>query len=174
MIIRQAAFVLLVFAGAGDCQTPGAEAVLRNLPAHEIGPKDLLSVSVYDAPELTRTVRVGDDGLIECKSRGQKFQVQTLCEFFESGTTPDDFMLQVQGQMLITERQWCDLVSYSGGLPMVVMRVHPMPHVQQAILDAAAKFEARINETVATWTAALASDLKLIPTERKIEQEMVI
>jgi hypothetical protein len=117
---------------------------------------------------------VGDDGLIECKSRGQKFQVQTLCEYFENGTTPDDFLLQVQGQLLITEREWCDLVSYSGGLPMVVMRVHSRPHVQEAILDAAAKFEARINEAVATWTAALASDLKLIPTERKIEQEMVI
>jgi hypothetical protein len=117
---------------------------------------------------------VGADGLIEVKSRGQKFQVQTLCEFFEDGTTPDDFTIQVQGQMLITERKWCDLLSYSGGLPMIPMRILPDEAVQSAILDAAAKFEARINEVVATWQAALASDLKLIPTERTIEEEMVI
>ena len=117
---------------------------------------------------------VGDDGLIECKSRGQKFQVQTVCDFFEEGTIPDDFILQVQGQMLITERKWCDVLSYSGGLPMIRMRVLPDEEKQAAILDAAAKFEARINEAVATWQAALSSDLKLIPTERRVEEEMVI
>jgi hypothetical protein len=117
---------------------------------------------------------VGDDGMIECKSRGQKFQVQTIVEHFEDGTVPEDFMLQVQGQLLITERKWCDLISYCGGLPMIRMRVFPDQAVQDAILDAAAKFEARINETVATWAAALESDLGLIQTERKIEEEMVI
>ena len=35
-----------------------------NLPAQKIGPNDLISVSVYDAPEFTRAVRVGADGLI--------------------------------------------------------------------------------------------------------------
>ncbi len=33
-----------------------------NLPAQPIGPNDLLAVSVYDAPEFTRTVRVDADG----------------------------------------------------------------------------------------------------------------
>jgi hypothetical protein len=27
-------------------------------------------------------------------------------------------MLQVQGQLLVTERKWCDLICYCGGLPM--------------------------------------------------------
>ena len=35
-----------------------------NLPAQRIGASDLVAVSVYDAPELTRTVRVGADGFI--------------------------------------------------------------------------------------------------------------
>jgi polysaccharide export outer membrane protein len=35
-----------------------------NLPAQKIGPDDLIAVSVYDAPEFTRTVRVGADGAI--------------------------------------------------------------------------------------------------------------
>ncbi len=115
---------------------------------------------------------IGDDGMIEVKSRAQKFQVQTICEYFESGSTPDDFTLQVQGELLVTGRQWCDLISFSGGLPMVTMRIEPDPVVQDAIIDAAAKFESRINEVVANWSAALASDARLIPTERTIEMEM--
>jgi len=35
-----------------------------NLPALELHPGDLVAVSVYDAPELTRTVRVDPDGTI--------------------------------------------------------------------------------------------------------------
>lgn len=115
---------------------------------------------------------VGDDGLIEVKSRCQKYHIQTACEYLETGKPPEEFMLQVQGQMLITERKWCDLISYSGGLPMVTMRVEPDPVVQDAILDAAAKFEARINEVVAAWRAALGLRPEWIPTERVIEMEM--
>jgi len=117
---------------------------------------------------------VGDDGLVEIKSRCQRFHVQTLCEFHETGTASEEFALQVQGQLLVTERKWCDLISYSGGLPMATMRVFPDEVVQSAIIDAAARFEARINEVVATWHAALASDARLIPTERTIEEEMII
>ena len=117
---------------------------------------------------------VGDDGLIECKSRAQKYQVQTIVEYYADGTIPDDFTLQVQGQLLITGREWCDLISYSGGLPMVTMRVEPDRIVQDAIIDAAAKFESRINEVVADWHAAMKSEPRLIPTERVIEQEMYL
>lgn len=118
---------------------------------------------------------VGNDGLIECKSRSQRFQIQTICEYFDGGATPDDFDIQVQGQLLITGRQWCDLISYSGGLPMITMRVEPDEAVQTAILEAASKFEMRINEVVATWQSALESGkLRLIKTERTVEQEMVI
>ena len=35
-----------------------------NLPAQRIGPNDLIAISVYDAPELTRTVRVSAEGMI--------------------------------------------------------------------------------------------------------------
>ena len=40
------------------------ESMLANLPLQKIGRDDLLGISVYDAPELTRTARVGTDGLI--------------------------------------------------------------------------------------------------------------
>lgn len=115
---------------------------------------------------------VGDDGMIECKSRGQRFQIETIVGFYTDGNPPPDFMLQVQSQLLITGRKWCDLVSYSGGLPMATMRIEPHHETQSSIIDAAAKFEARISEIVADYHAALESDPRLIPTERKIEMEM--
>ena len=37
---------------------------LSNLPVQKIGVDDLIGISVYDSPELTRTVRVGTDGAI--------------------------------------------------------------------------------------------------------------
>lgn len=44
--------------------TPGATTYSEgsNLPAEKIGRDDLIGITVYDAPELTRTVRVGTDG----------------------------------------------------------------------------------------------------------------
>ncbi len=35
-----------------------------NLPAQKIGPEDLIAIAVYDSPELTRTVRVSEEGQI--------------------------------------------------------------------------------------------------------------
>lgn len=117
---------------------------------------------------------VGDDGMIECKSRIQKYQVQTIVEHYRDGTTPDEFTLQVQTGLLVTGRRWCDLISYSGGLPMQPMRCVADPEIQAAIIDACAAFEAKIAEAIADYHAALSADERLIPTERRIEQEMIV
>ena len=57
--------VLLAIVAVGSAQMrPAGEVASANLPAQRIGANDLVAVSVYDAPELTRTVRVGADGLL--------------------------------------------------------------------------------------------------------------
>lgn len=43
---------------------PMEDASKENLPSQKLGIDDLVAVSVYDAPELTRTVRVEADGAI--------------------------------------------------------------------------------------------------------------
>ena len=40
------------------------EPVNGNLPMQTIGKNDLVAISVYDSPELTRTVRVSSEGYI--------------------------------------------------------------------------------------------------------------
>ena len=119
---------------------------------------------------------VGRAGLIECKSRRQKYQVQTVVEHVATGgqTIPAEYVLQCQTGLLVSEREWLDFISYSGGLPMAVIRVWPDEQVQNAIIEAASDFEDRIAVKLRAWSAALASDATLIPTERRAEQEMVL
>lgn len=114
---------------------------------------------------------VGDEGLIECKSRRQKYQIQTITEHLPAGTIPDEYVMQAQTGLLVTGRAWLDLVSYCGGLPMCKIRVFPDAAIQEAIIAAATAAEKQIAEKLATYTVLARG---LIPTERRIEQEMVI
>lgn len=120
---------------------------------------------------------VGDDGFIECKSRRQKFQVQTIVEHvaIADGSIPADYLLQVQTGLIVSERNWCDLVSYSGGLPMAVLRVLPDPVVQNAILEAALAFETRLQAKLELYRSAEADpSIRLIPTVRTVQQEIYV
>ena len=62
---------------------------------------------------------VGDDGLVELKNPMGK----TAVEYLLKGTLPSTYFHQVQGQMMVTERAWCDFVSHYPGLPLLVLRV---------------------------------------------------
>ena len=59
-------FVLLALSAALAQHRPPImeDAGRANLPQQSIGANDLIAVSVYDAPELTRSVRVDADGAI--------------------------------------------------------------------------------------------------------------
>jgi polysaccharide export outer membrane protein len=62
---------------AQDAQPAAPEpSLLGNLPAQKIGPNDLLSISVYGAPELTRTVRVSAEGFIRLPMLKQKVEAK--------------------------------------------------------------------------------------------------
>lgn len=115
---------------------------------------------------------VGADGLIECKSRRQKFQVETIVENIPAAMAPDDFALQLQTGLLVSERKWVDFISYSGGQPMVTIRVYPDDKIQKAIVEAATEFEKRLSAKRDIYNRVLQSKARLIPTERKIVQEM--
>ena len=114
---------------------------------------------------------VGDDGLIECKSRRQKFQIETII----CGEIPMDYMIQVQTGMLVSGRRWVDFISYSGGMHMATIRVHRDQAIQESIVSAARAFEERLALRLGQYRAALAAEgARLIPTERRIEQEITV
>ena len=113
---------------------------------------------------------VGDDGLIECKSRRQKYQVETIM----ADEVPAEYMLQIQAGLLVSGRQWLDFISYSAGLPMFVKRVLPDERYRAAIIAAATEFENRLQLALDRYQSALKSMPVLINTERKIEEEMYL
>jgi hypothetical protein len=144
----------------------------RFAPVHEVGfiTNDRFGFTIGYSPDGL----VGEHGQIEAKSRRQKFHVQAMVENVAAKTVPLEFMLQLQTGLLVSERQWCDLIIYSGGLPMIVIRGYPDPTTQDAILNAAEAFERRLHQQWALYNEALVSEPRLVPTERKVEQEMVI
>jgi polysaccharide biosynthesis/export protein len=73
-----ALLVLIATAAFSQRVTPMADPSVTNLPAQKIGADDLLAVSVYDAPELTRTVRVSADGSIRLPMLKQKIKVDGM------------------------------------------------------------------------------------------------
>lgn len=98
---------------------------------------------------------VGDRGLIECKSRAAKHQVSTAHEWLLYGAIPEDFYLQVHAAMLISDRDWVDLLSYSNGMAMLTMRVERDETVIEKMLDAAIQFEAKVKAAMESYAAVL-------------------
>lgn len=66
---------------------------------------------------------VGTDGLHEIKSQMAKGHVQTLAYYRKNGKVPPAYYPQVQGQLLICEREWADLDFYHPELPGLTVRI---------------------------------------------------
>ena len=112
-----------------------------------------------------------DDGQIEVKSRRQKYQIETLIEHAGGSTIPAEYALQIQTGLLVTERKWCDFISYSGGAGMLTIRVFPDAKIQEAIVSAATAFEARLSEKRKKYYEILAMDhVRWMMTERRLEE----
>lgn len=109
---------------------------------------------------------VGKYGLIEIKSRRQKKHLATIL----ADEAPLENMAQMQCGMLVSGRQWCDYVSFCGGMPLYVKRVYPDQKWFDAITEAATQFEARAATMIDVYQATTAG----LPLTERIEpfQEM--
>lgn len=93
---------------------------------------------------------VGDDGLIEIKSRKPKIQLRTIL----TDTVPLANMAQLQCGLLVSGRAWIDYVSYAGGMPLYVKRIEPDPVWHAAIIEAVDQLETLANNMVAFYRTA--------------------
>ena len=107
---------------------------------------------------------VGDDGLIEVKSRKPKKHLATIL----ADEVPLENMAQIQAGLLVSGRAWCDYVSYCGGMPMWVKRVTADERWADAIVLTVATFERTAEQMVATYTAAVDG----LPTTERIDYFM--
>lgn len=78
---------------------------------------------------------VGDDGMVEIKTKLPHLQLDVL----DKGKLPSDHVAQVQGQMWISGRAWCDFVSYWPRLPLFCIRIERdeayIATLEQAVAD---------------------------------------
>jgi hypothetical protein len=80
---------------------------------------------------------VGDDGMLEIKSRRQKKHLATVLD----DEVPAENMAQCQAALLVSGREWLDYVSYTGGMALWVKRVTPDERWFSAIVEAVRAFE---------------------------------
>lgn len=97
---------------------------------------------------------VGDDGLVEIKCPNTATHVGYVLD----DKMPTDYALQVQTQMLVTERKWVDFVSFDPrvpSIPIFQVRVDRDESKIQQIKDAVDDFVAELKELMAKFTGDL-------------------
>lgn len=102
---------------------------------------------------------VGDQGLIEIKSRRARKHVQTIL----AQTPPHENMAQLQAGLLVSGREWIDYVSYCSGMPLYVTRVYPNHRWADAILTA--------SDRAYEWIDKSASDYQTITNSMPVMPE---
>lgn len=99
---------------------------------------------------------VGQDGLVEIKCpRPEKHALYILNGFGSA------YFAQVQGQLLVTERQWCDRYSYCPGLPSYRERIERDDAFIAALKTALSDFNALKSTYLITLKKA--SDIQEMP-----------
>lgn len=91
---------------------------------------------------------VGEDGLIEIKCPNSKTHLSTLL----SGKAPSKYIPQMQTQMAVMNRQWCDFVSFDPRLPedlqLFVIRVNRDDEYIAKLEEEVSIFLEEVDETV--------------------------
>lgn len=91
---------------------------------------------------------VGDDGLVEIKCPNSA----TMIEYLRTRQIPHKYLLQMQWQMLCTDREWCDFVAYDPRLgerlQLLVIRVERDPALIAEIESEVTQFLRELDQTV--------------------------
>jgi len=87
---------------------------------------------------------IGDDGGLEIKTALAHIQIDRL----QKGELPTEHKAQVHGNIWITERAWWDFVSYSPGLPPLILRIERDEAYIAKIAAAVDAFNSELAEVV--------------------------
>ena len=87
---------------------------------------------------------VGDNGLIEIKTKQPKDQIALL----RSGDIPKEHLDQLDGGLLCSNREWIDFVAYCPNLPIFIKRVYAKDRIQQIekLNELIAKYNVQIED----------------------------
>lgn len=80
----------------------------------------------------------GTDGLVEIKCPKPGEHVAYLLS--DTNTADKKYMPQLQGQLLVTERDWVDIISYHPEMPEAIIRVHRNEEFLKVLAEELKKF----------------------------------
>jgi polysaccharide export outer membrane protein len=153
-------FVMCAVAAAQAIPSRMEDAGKENLPAQQLGADDLIGVSIYDAPEMTRTVRIEADGTIHLPLLRRGVEA--------AGVFPRQLEVRIaealqQEQILVDPIVKVTVVEYHSR-PVSVMGAVRKPVTFQAVgtvtlLDALARAEGLTNEAGAEILLTRTMDL---------------
>jgi hypothetical protein len=143
------------------------EVLARELYRERVAPVEERGFATRGCIGYSPDGLVGDDGLIEIKSRIPRLQLETVA----LNRVPEEHIVQVQTGLFVTGREWCDYISYCSGMPMYVRREYVNQRLQSVILEAAEECEMRLQGWVAEYREIIACSRNW-PTERIVEGEM--
>lgn len=109
---------------------------------------------------------IGDDGLIEIKSRKPKEQIATVL----ADRAPTYNLAQMHAGMYVSDRKWCDYISFSAGMPLYKTRIHRDAKWDTVIEAAVAAFEINVTNIIGNFTIAT---LNMPMTERRATIEEI-
>ena len=92
---------------------------------------------------------VGDNGIGEIKTKLPHLQLDVLLR----DKIPADHITQIQGQLWVADREWCDFVSYWPGLPLFVKRMERDEEKIAKIAEAVSLFNEELEELETQFTA---------------------
>lgn len=66
---------------------------------------------------------VGKDGLVEFKCLKATNHIKAIMYYDKHKKPPTDYIAQIQMQMFVSSRKWCDLVMFHPDLPELIVRI---------------------------------------------------
>lgn len=88
---------------------------------------------------------INDDGLVEFKSKMPHLQAEVLLD----DVVPSEHIAQIQGGLYVSDRKWCDFVSFCPGMPIFIKRVERDESYIASLKEHLATFETELREVVA-------------------------
>jgi len=85
---------------------------------------------------------IGDHGLLEIKCPMAK----TMVEYLRDGVLPSAYVPQVQGQLWITDREWCDFLAWHPAMKPLTVKVERDPKYIEKLAELVSALDDVITE----------------------------
>jgi len=111
-----------------------AQALSLYAFAHDVEPETVGFITDDDERAgCSPDALIGDDGMLEIKCLKAERHIAAILYHEKHRRCPTDYVQQAQGQMMIAERQWCDLVFYHPEFPLLTIRQEADSDMHKAI-----------------------------------------